>query len=676
MYYLDFKLADWHEGLIFTGSSEETLVNQEHNTTQIRIYTDFNPREQETAYTLDFKNPYGKRWYRLLAAAEDHLYYTLTADDLKPSRLDIQLIGTSEDGTVVKTPVYRGYDILPSINATSEGRDSDASAFKEALVELASWTKGEKGDKGDTGEQGPKGDTGEKGAQGERGETGETGAVGPKGDTGATGPAGPDGYSPVKGVDYWTAEDKAEIENDILPMVEEEKTQRTNMDAAILENLATETSNREKADTALQSYVNGAIATEAQNRTTADAELLTQISSIPKFSIEVVEVLPTADISDTTVYLVKTSETETGNLYTEYIHANGAWEKLGTQTVDLSDYYQKEETQELLAEKAEKVHSHVVADISDYEPYDDTEVRGLISAESTARAEADAKKVGYQEVQGNTLYMYSDDSKSTLLATLELPTAPVQDVQVAGSSIVADGVANVPLATSSKAGTILGNANQYNIGVSGAGYAYVANRDLEYYQNSMGVNHAISKGILENIKQDYVDSILCSTDESQALTTQQKINARNRIGIQRPQLIETITVNDETTASISRSAEPNGDPYEFAEFCVKWYLPQGVSTQNIRGTFKFAGTGLKTLGIGSAISSAGERWGGLYWDGITYGRYLNSTNDTQLTRCERADTASSGVSENDLVNGLTVQMYTSGTYFPKGAKFYIYGIRA
>ena len=341
MYYLDFKLADWHEGLIFAGSSEAVLaINQEHQTTQIRIYTDFNPREQETAYTLDFKTPYGKRWNRLLAASEDHLYYTMATDDLKASRLDIQLIGTEKDGTVIKTPIYRDLDILPSINATSEGTDSEASMFKEALIELASWTKGEKGDKGDTGEQGPKGDTGEKGAQGERG---ETGAVGPKGDTGATGPAGADGYSPVKGVDYWTTEDKAEIKNDILPVVEEEKTQRTNMDAAILENLATETSNREKADAALQSYVNGAIATEVQNRTTADselsskltaetearekadAELLTQISSIPKFVIEVVEELPTADISDTTVYLVKTSETETGNLYTEYIHANGAW---------------------------------------------------------------------------------------------------------------------------------------------------------------------------------------------------------------------------------------------------------------------------------------------------------------------------------------------------------------
>ena len=62
--------------------------------------------------------------------------------------------------------------------------------------------KGEKGDKGDTGEQGPKGDTGEQGPKGDTGEKGETGAQGPqgeKGDTGEQGPAGADGAAGAKG---------------------------------------------------------------------------------------------------------------------------------------------------------------------------------------------------------------------------------------------------------------------------------------------------------------------------------------------------------------------------------------------------------------------------------------------------------------------------------------------
>ena len=97
--------------------------------------------------------------------------------------------------------------------------------------------KGENGDKGDTGAQGPAGPTG---AQGEKGETGAQGPVGPKGDTGAqgiqgergaqgpqgpageTGPQGPKGdtgtagYTPVKGIDYYTEADKAEMVGAVL----------------------------------------------------------------------------------------------------------------------------------------------------------------------------------------------------------------------------------------------------------------------------------------------------------------------------------------------------------------------------------------------------------------------------------------------------------------------------
>lgn len=68
------------------------------------------------------------------------------------------------------------------------------------------------------------------------------------------------------------------------------------------------------------------------------------ISAIPKFSIAVVNTLPTEDISTTTVYLLPNNSGETSNLYDEYIYTT-QWEKLGTQTVDLSDYPTNEEMQ-------------------------------------------------------------------------------------------------------------------------------------------------------------------------------------------------------------------------------------------------------------------------------------------------------------------------------------------
>lgn len=72
---------------------------------------------------------------------------------------------------------------------------------------------------------------------------------------------------------------------------------------------------------------------ESYSRTEIDSK----ISAIPKFAISVVSSLPTSGISTTTVYLVK-NKTTSGDLYTEYIYVNNAWEELGKQTVNLSGY--------------------------------------------------------------------------------------------------------------------------------------------------------------------------------------------------------------------------------------------------------------------------------------------------------------------------------------------------
>lgn len=104
-----------------------------------------------------------------------------------------------------------------------------------------------------------------------------------------------------------------------------------------------------------------------KSETYTQTEVNQMISSIPKFAIEVVETLPTAEISNTTIYLL-TSGTETGNLYTEYIYVNNSWEKLGTQTVDLTNYYTKEEVNSLLSN----------IDLSSY--YTKTETNTLLNA--------------------------------------------------------------------------------------------------------------------------------------------------------------------------------------------------------------------------------------------------------------------------------------------------------
>lgn len=119
---------------------------------------------------------------------------------------------------------------------------------------------------------------------------------------------------------------------------------------------ATQTALNLKADlAAIADFITKSVndLTYYYTKTDIDGKITTinnNISAIPKFAIEVVENLPTSDISSTTIYIKKTSETETGNLYTEYIYVNNVWEELGTQTLDLSGYITTEALNTALSE--------------------------------------------------------------------------------------------------------------------------------------------------------------------------------------------------------------------------------------------------------------------------------------------------------------------------------------
>lgn len=71
-------------------------------------------------------------------------------------------------------------------------------------------------------------------------------------------------------------------------------------------------------------------------------ELLRNIGA--GLSVKIVTVLPTEEISGTTIYLIKT----TGNNYNQYMWIDNAWANLGSTTVDLSNYYTKDKVDEIL----------------------------------------------------------------------------------------------------------------------------------------------------------------------------------------------------------------------------------------------------------------------------------------------------------------------------------------
>ena len=93
-----------------------------------------------------------------------------------------------------------------------------------------------------------------------------------------------------------------------------------------------------------------------QNNTKMKEWVQSQGVNKNQFTIEWVETLPLEDISTTAIYMVKdVTSTEEQNIYTEYIYKEGhGWEilgkvNMGAVDVDLSNYYNKEEVDALLA---------------------------------------------------------------------------------------------------------------------------------------------------------------------------------------------------------------------------------------------------------------------------------------------------------------------------------------
>lgn len=75
-----------------------------------------------------------------------------------------------------------------------------------------------------------------------------------------------------------------------------------------------------------------------KSETYTKTEVNNLIGAISTMSLQVVQALPTEDIQTNVIYLVPRADSETGNIYDEYIYVSDAWEKIGSTDVDLTGY--------------------------------------------------------------------------------------------------------------------------------------------------------------------------------------------------------------------------------------------------------------------------------------------------------------------------------------------------
>lgn len=185
-------------------------------------------------------------------------------------------------------------------------------------------------------------------------------------------------------------------------------------------------------------------------------DLRGKISEIPKFRIDVVDALPEKG-ENAVVYLVKETGEETSNLYEEYIWTGSAFELLGRQELDLTDYVTSGELTEALvpyaktAEVSKTLESYALkADYLDAstinglleDKVDKTEGYGLISDASLALIGANATAI-----EG---LVNADASLDKRLVDIEKDA--VLDVSVAEGSLIEASISENVLELSLKIG--------------------------------------------------------------------------------------------------------------------------------------------------------------------------------------------------------------------------------
>ncbi len=168
---------------------------------------------------------------------------------------------------------------------------------------------------------------------------------------------------------------------------------------------------------------------------------------------------------------------------------------------------------------------------------------------------------------------------------------------------------------------------------------------------------------------DYaVKAALCD-GKGTAYTEPEQANARERLGINQAELIETITLTEDTF-SIERSTEPDGTAYNFKELNVVVLAKAVSENTNVSCQCKINGSTLSQT-IGSAMKATAQTFG-FFYDGINYGRY--PTGSGQIYKAYIADARY--FIFNGRVTYFKLNSGTSTIYFPTGTTILVFGVRA
>ncbi len=313
---------------------------------------------------------------------------------------------------------------------------------------------------------------------------------------------------------------------------------------------------------------------KAVNEETKD-ELKGLISEIPKFNIAVVNELPTDNISDTTIYLLASGSDER-NIFTEYVYVDNNWEKLGTQTVDLSNYVLK--TDFATAEKAGLVKpgggliiqedGKLVGDILSSVEVHNADPQNVISAGSLREYFKYRSTTSISETSTDTQFPTARAVYNGLAQKLDNGEGTVKSDNIADNAVTTDKIQDSSISFQKlQADTMIDTSSN-----SGTAYAFASDTHIP----TTGFVKAVNRETTEKLKNE--------------------VSQINEMFNKRELLVNLSSFKDETTGEYINKGRyaynPTNNTVSITKdekyACISIDLKAGVyAVQNIRSYFSF-----------------------------------------------------------------------------------------
>lgn len=251
----------------------------------------------------------------------------------------------------------------------------------------------------------------------------------------------------------------------------------------------------------------------------------------------------------------------------------------------------------------------------------------------------------------------------------------VDDVQINGTSIVVDKVANIPIAN----GTTLGvtkPSSSYGTVVTQSGWI----QTFKAPESDIDARTNQYRPIVPNNLDYAVKQAMCDGKGAE-WTEAEKANARARMGIKQAYLVEEFTLEEDTN-TIDRSTEPNGTPYNFESLVVVIDCT-GLTFNNFSAWLRLnhSKTGQWLYSGQGEFGSNNTKYGVFKWiktiNGFIESGFERSANATATGTQSAAplNIPSNIVRLNTIINDF--RLYTTGSgVIPTGTKISIYGVRA